>query len=116
MKIRFCWRTNKPEMMLSEDEWQQIRSLSEGTQANTMALQNEGLSKHQAAIILHKKMVDAYNKLTNGNLPYEDWHLIQYFQLNQYGPDCNKCGFPLRSPRAKLCANCGEFYSFSDVE
>lgn len=98
-------------MMLNEDEWQQIRSLSEGTLANTIALQSKGISKQQAAIILHKKMVDAYNTLTNGNLPFEDWHLIQYFQLNHYGPDCNKCGLPLRTPNAKLCVSCGSTYS-----
>ena len=113
MKMRFCWRTKKPEMMLNEGEWQQIRSLSEGTKANTMALQNEGLSKQQAAIILHKKMVDAYNTLTNGNLSYEDWHLIQYFRIECYGQDCQSCEHPLRSPSATWCANCGTVNSYT---
>ena len=103
-------------MMLDEEEWQLIKSFSKGTQGNYMALQEKGLSKQEAAIILHRDMVDAYNKLTGVEIPYEDWHLIQYFCLKDYGPDCNRCDLPLRSSRATLCANCGTVYVTKEID
>lgn len=33
-------------------------------------------------------------------------HLMKH-RLADYGPPCTKCGLPLRTPEAKLCAACG---------
>ena len=32
---------------------------------------------------------------------------IMHHSLEQIGPDCENCGKPYRTPKAKLCANCG---------
>ena len=32
---------------------------------------------------------------------------IMHHRIAQYGPPCEKCGRPYRTPKAKLCAACG---------
>ena len=93
--------------MLDELEWQYVKSLSEGNMPNYITLSEKNMGKELAAIELHKVMVDAYNELTNAQISYDDWYLIEYFRLSDYGPECQSCQHPLRSPKAAFCANCG---------
>ena len=32
---------------------------------------------------------------------------IMHHRISQYGPDCEKCGKPYRTPESKVCAACG---------
>ncbi len=52
-----------------------------------------------------KKLLDYYNDLT-GFGETEPNAIIHHF-VDLYGPDCEKCGKPYRTVKAKFCAACG---------
>lgn len=52
-----------------------------------------------------KKLLDYYNDLT-GFGETEPNAIIHHF-ADMYGPDCENCGKPYRTDKAKFCASCG---------
>jgi len=52
-----------------------------------------------------KKLLDYYNGLTG--FGETEPNAIMHHSLEQIGPDCESCGKPYRTPKAKLCAACG---------
>ncbi|MGF1595032.1 MAG: hypothetical protein ACFCUW_17255 [Kiloniellaceae bacterium] len=54
-----------------------------------------------------KEALERYFQITGFRETNADalWH----HRLSDFGPPCNVCGKPLRTPRAKRCAACGEF-------
>jgi hypothetical protein len=60
--------------------------------------------------IRFKKLLDYYNGLT-GFGETEPAAIMHHF-IEQYGPDCEKCGKPYRTDKARLCASCGNSRNF----
>jgi hypothetical protein len=93
--------------MLDEQEWQEVFPLlSEGL---------EQIKRHRAA---HGSSLTEAKDAVDGNGALKRFFRITSFhetninalwhhRLSLYGPPCNVCGKPLRSPRAKMCAACG---------
>ena len=52
-----------------------------------------------------EKLLDYYNDLTGFGETEPD--AIMHHSLEQIGPDCENCGKPYRTLKAKLCAICG---------
>ena len=52
-----------------------------------------------------KELLDYYNNLTG--FGETEPNAILHHSLEQIGPDCENCGRPYRTPKANLCANCG---------
>lgn len=52
-----------------------------------------------------KKLLDYYYNLT-GFVETEPNAIMHHF-TEIYGPDCEKCGKPYRTEKAKFCASCG---------
>jgi hypothetical protein len=52
-----------------------------------------------------KEAMDHYNKLTGANETNQN--AIMHHRIELYGPDCERCGKPYRSPKASFCAACG---------
>ena len=78
--------------MLDDDEWGRVSALfHEGT---------EGNAKEQmyGPALLEYERITGFHE-TNPNVLWD--HV-----LSKYGSPCEKCGKPLRTPRAKFCGSC----------
>jgi len=51
-----------------------------------------------------KELLDYYNRLTD--FQETEPNTIMHHSIEQIGPDCEHCGKPYRTPKAKLCAAC----------
>jgi len=52
-----------------------------------------------------KELLDYYNGLTG--FGETEPNAIMHHSLQLIGPDCERCGKPYRTPKATLCAACG---------
>ena len=52
-----------------------------------------------------KELLDYYNDLTG--FGETEPNAIMHHSLEQIGPDCENCGKPYRTPKAKICGACG---------
>jgi len=52
-----------------------------------------------------KPLLDYYNDLTG--YEYTNPNAIMHHEIALYGPPCEKCGKPYRTPLATFCAACG---------
>ena len=50
-------------------------------------------------------LLDYYKKLTG--FEEGECNAIMHHQISQYGPPCENCGKPYRTPKASFCAACG---------
>ena len=57
-----------------------------------------------------KELLEYYNNLTG--FQENEPNAIMHHSLEQIGPDCENCEKPYRTPKAKLCANCGNKRKF----
>lgn len=107
MKIMWCWRCKQDVGMLEEDEYavidklyrECIKNAKKYREINGSSLENTPLND------LFKPVSVEYEKITG----YKNFHhnATIHHRLLNYGPPCVKCGKPLRTPRAKMCAACG---------
>jgi hypothetical protein len=78
--------------MLDDDEWKRVSSLFHtGTEGNAK-------ERMYAPALLEYERITGFPE-TNPNVLWD--HV-----LSKYGPACEKCGKPLRTPRAELCGCC----------
>lgn len=103
----YCWRCDTVVPMLDEIEWGLIEPLL-----------SEGLSElkhyrqaHEASLadaggkVFGQAALKIYRTLTGFN--EENVNVILHHRISLYGPPCNSCGKPLRTPQASFCAACG---------
>jgi hypothetical protein len=78
--------------MLDDDEWNRVSSVfNKGPEGNSK-------DRMYALALLEYERITGVHE-TNPNVLWD--HI-----LSKYGPPCEKCGKPLRTPRAKLCGAC----------
>jgi len=93
--------------MLNEREWEEISPLL----TNTVEKIKEYHEKHScdiatARVNCNPEAVAKFEELTgHKNIRYE---VIFYLRRSSYGPKCEGCGKLYRTPKAKLCADCGQ--------
>lgn len=95
METKYCWRCKMEVPMLDKEEF---------------AIASELYSKEFKKAILarqerFKELLEYYNNLTG--FRETEPNAIMHHSLEQIGPDCVNCGKPYRTPKAKLCASCG---------
>lgn len=108
MKIMWCWRCKQEVPMLDEDEFKSVeavyydcvRSIKKYRQDNGVSLQDTPLNE------LYKPVVMEYERITG--MPNCHHNAIMHHCASIYGVPCKACGKPLRTPRAKYCAACGQ--------
>jgi hypothetical protein len=54
-----------------------------------------------------KPLIDYYIGLTGFHIAEDEYNIIMHHQISQYGPPCENCGKPYRTPQASFCAACG---------
>ena len=102
-KTVYSWRCQMDVPMLDEDEWRDVLPRFDTMRAR---VQGEGLTVGEAKDALYGQgALDRYFELTGfrETNPNALWH----HRLSQLGPSCRACGKPLRTARAKFCAECG---------
>lgn len=94
--------------MLDDDEWAEVEPLLANAIKQIKRYRAEhGVSLHEARRDGYgREALDRYFQITGFRETNADalWH----HRLSDFGPPCSACGKPLRTPRAKFCATCGE--------
>lgn len=97
MKKLWCWRCKTEVPMLDEEEF-----------AIASKLYSEAFSSKAPGIPLEErfKPVLEYYKVVSG---FEETipNAIMHHRISIYGPPCENCGKPYRTPKASFCAECG---------
>jgi hypothetical protein len=107
MRIMWCWRCKIEVPMLDEKEFAVVSRLySEGMRAVKVFREEHGIPLSEAPIEERfRPLRDAYRQMTG--MDESNHSAIIHHRISIYGPDCERCGKPLRTPRASFCAACG---------
>lgn len=92
MRLLWCWRCKMEIPMLDDDEFKHVMSLR-GTGMG------EDLREREFGPVLRE-----YERITGLN--ETNINAIWHHKLSLYGPPCQQCGKPLRTPKANVCGAC----------
>jgi hypothetical protein len=94
--------------MLDEEEFAIMGKLySEGMSATQEFRLKHNLPLNECSIEERFRPVrDAYERMTG--IAESNHNAIMHHRISIYGPPCESCGKPLRTPRANFCAACGQ--------
>jgi hypothetical protein len=94
--------------MLNETEYACISQLySDGIGATKKFRQLHNLPLDKCSIDERFRPVrDAYERMTG--FKETNHNAIMHHRISLFGPPCPKCGKPFRTPKARLCAECGQ--------
>jgi hypothetical protein len=106
MQRLWCWRCKIEVPMLDEAEYALVHHLySEGMRATKEFRKRWGVPLEHASIDERFRPVrEEYERLTG--MRETNHNAIMHHRLSLYGPACEHCDKPLRTPKAKLCASC----------
>lgn len=109
MKKQYCWRCKKDVIMLDEVEFEKfnkvymigIRAIKRYREETKYGLK-EALDQG-----FMQPAVEKFEEIIGEKVDYSVEHLRKH-RLSIYGAPCRICGKPLRTPKARFCAACGE--------
>lgn len=104
--LRDSYRLKRDVWMLSDEEYapigealhSRLRDIKQYRSDNRASL-SKAVANTSSDAIAH------YERLTGEVLAHPDQ--LYAVRASDYGPDCHACGKPLRTPRARLCVECG---------
>jgi hypothetical protein len=93
MKTLWCWRCKIDVPMLDDNEFEKAKELY-------------SLGFKNAKADRFRPLLEYYKNVTG----FEETEAaaIMHHQISQYGPICDSCGKPYRTPIATFCASCGD--------
>ena len=92
--------------MLEEHEWERIEHFQYGHVKKAAKYAREHkCSIPEAQKSVGKEAIDIFKEMTG--IDIGNFNAIWHHRLSDYGPECDNCGHLYRTPKAKLCANCG---------
>lgn len=105
MKPLWCWRCQVVIPMLDDEEFTRVHALLvEGSEAFASGRRlKDGRDVRSAAAL------EEYERITG--VAESNGTALWHHRLSLHGPECAKCGHPLRTPDAKHCASCGSLRS-----
>ncbi len=108
MRLLYCWRCRTEVPMFDAAEYAALGELISGGMQATKGFRREhGLPP--GALSLEERfrpMSQLHEQMTG--LPETNPNAVGHHLLSLYGPPCKRCGKPLRTPRARFCAACGQ--------
>jgi len=106
-RVLWCWRCQADVPMLEEEEWRAYAAALARGEARAprgnLALERETETQWRARF---EEALGEYNRITG--FGETNINAASHHRVSLLGPPCDKCGKPLRTPRATLCAACGE--------
>ena len=106
MRRLYSYRFKREMPLLTEAEFEAIGvSLSARIEEITAYRAKHDCSLLEARAKASLAALDAYERLTGERLDHPDQ--LYWVQLSRYGRPCPSCSKPFRTPRAKLCVECG---------
>ncbi len=102
--------------MLDEEEFAVVSNLySQGISSTKEFREKHSIPLSGAPMEeLFRPVRDAYLKMTGMN--ESNHNAIMHHRISIYGPPCERCGKPLRTPAASFCAACGQVRGSSERE
>jgi hypothetical protein len=102
----YSFKLRRELPLLADEEYhpieQALASRIEGIKEYRL---QHGVSLEEAKRHACDDALDYYERLTGVRLSDPDE--LYWVQLSRYGRTCPQCGKPFRTPRAKLCVECG---------
>ena len=95
MKTLWCWRCQMEVPMLDEAEFEKAIVLYKSGFTSAKLTRSERF----------KPLTDYYYDLSGVFI--DEPNAIMHHEIALYGPPCENCGKPYRTPRASFCAACG---------
>ncbi|MBB4128785.1 hypothetical protein GGR77_004116 [Xanthomonas translucens] len=93
--------------MLDEQEWEAMGPALTQSIVDIQNHRKTGASLQEALRMPHGlQALQLYEEITGCQETNPD--VIRRHRISMYGPPCDACGKPLRTPQASFCAACGQ--------
>ena len=108
MKVIWCWRCKMEVPMLDEKEFAVVATLASDCISSAKHFREKhGTTLAESPIQeIFRPVREAYKQMTG--MDEANHNAVMHHRLSLYGPACQYCGKPLRTPRASFCAACGK--------
>jgi hypothetical protein len=106
-KLLYCWRCRVDVPMLEDAEWEQVVPHLE----NAVAQIKDFRKVHNVSLAEAQRhgygqsALERYHEITG--FRETNANALWHHRISQFGPPCSSCCRPLRTPRARFCAECG---------
>lgn len=112
MKPLYCWRCKAVVPMMDGGEFAQVeeryraavRGIKSRRARRSISLQDARPDElYRPVQLLYRRLA---KRAGLDPVVVSPGHVLKH-RLASYGPACRRCGLPLRTPSAKICAGCG---------